>query len=410
MFFSLRIALASLTSHKLRTILAMLGIFLGALALTGVRHVSLSMVRMAEMETERLGPNLFMAAAGQSRFMRGPGGRGGFRVTTFKEADADALIWGIPGALRGTPYSASTMSMSFGGCSMSVQVVASRPNYAEIRLLNIAYGRFFNDTEESVRAAVCVLGNSVAERLFMIPETALGQRVRIGQSGLRVVGILAPMGSDISGTNQDEQVFMPLSTYLRRISNRDWVSGVYIQLAEDADEEMSKDSATRILRDRHKIGPDKPKTRDDFYVMTARDAMTLRIQSLDLVNTLGLISSSLSFAVGGLGILSIMVLLVRSRRLEIGIRRAIGARKSHIIRQFLMEAGIMSATGGLAGVICAMGLLAIIFQVIELPPVIDLSIILQAFLGSVALGLIAGAYPAAQAANIEILDVLRGQE
>jgi len=165
-------------------------------------------------------------------------------------------------------------------------------------------------------------------------------------------------------------------------------------------------AATAIMRARHNIVGGK---RDDFSVLTAEDTMQLKQQALDLVDVLGLISSTLSFAVGGLGILSIMILLVRARRLEIGVRRAMGARKSDIIRQFLLESGMMSAVGGGAGVLAALALLTVVYALGSFPYVYDGWLIAQALAGSALLGLIAGAYPAWQAANVEVLQVLRGK-
>jgi putative ABC transport system permease protein len=144
-------------------------------------------------------------------------------------------------------------------------------------------------------------------------------------------------------------------------------------------------------------------------VLTARDTMQVQQQALDLVQTLGLISSSISFAVGGLGILSIMVLLVRTRRLEIGVRRAVGARRIDIIRQFMLEAALMAGTGGSLGVIFALLLLVIVCQIGNLPLVFEPLLVLGSLAGSVLLGLAAGAYPAWQAAHVEILEVLKSK-
>lgn len=405
---SLRIALSSLSTHKLRTVLAMLGVFLGALALTGVRHVSEAMVRKAEIETEKLGPNLLMAMSGKIRFTRGD-----FRsqptFKNFKVADALAVMRGLPSAALGVPYIAKTENIRFGRTRVACQLVATWPDYPRVRSFAPDIGRFFSQEEEDARAMVCVLGRAIATRLFGDPEKAVGQRVFLFRAGLTVVGVMEEKGSDISGANQDEQVFVPLSTFMRRLANRWHISGVYIQLADGADFEDAKATAETILRRQHGVGPGTPKP-DDFTVLTAKDTMRLKQQALDLVQTLGVISSSLSFAVGGLGILSIMVLLVRARRMEIGIRRAVGARRRDIVRQFLIESGAMSCAGGAAGVLTALALLVVVYRLGDFPYVFDPLLILQALAGSAVLGLAAGAYPAWQAGSVQILDVLRNKE
>ncbi len=405
--FSLKIALSSLAVHKLRAVLAMLGVFVGALALTGVQHLSLAMVRKAEIETEKLGPNLFMATAGQVRMRPGGSTRLPRNARTFKESDAYALMHLMPSALEGAPFANAEMPVRYKGIKIACQLVGTLPGYTRVRAFKPAWGRFFTSEEADLSAKVCVLGHSIAERLFNDPDKAVGQEVFFHRAMAKVVGVMEKKGSDITGTNQDEQVFVPLSTFLRRFSNRDWITGVYIELAEGADPEAAKETATQILRKRHHIQPGQD---DDFSVLTAKDTMQLQQQALDLVGTLGLISSSVSFAVGGLGILSVMVLLVRARRLEIGVRRAVGAKRGQIIRQFLFEAGLLSGTGGTLGVGAALILVAVVYAFGGFPFVFSPKLITGTLVGSGLLGLGAGAYPAWQASRFEVLEVLSAPE
>lgn len=407
MLLSLKIALQALATHKLRTVLAMLGVFLGALALTGVRHVSKAMVRQAEIEVEKLGPNLFAVMAGQVRFARGGGARTAGGANSFQYEDALALIRSVPGVVKAVPVVLRNMPMRSGNTTVQCQMVGTWADYPAVRNFQADLGRFFTPEEERERAKVAVLGLKIAQRLFGDPQKAVGQVVYVYRAGLTVVGVMEEKGSDISGTDQDEQVFVPISTYMRRMANQTWVTGVFMQMAEGTDFAQTKASATALMRVRHSITGGK---RDDFSVLTAEDTMQLKQQALDLVDVLGLISSTLSFAVGGLGILSIMILLVRARRLEIGVRRAMGARKRDIIRQFLLESGVMSAVGGGAGVLTALALLTVVYAVGNFPYVYDGWLIIQALAGSALLGFAAGAYPAWQAANVEVLQVLRNKE
>lgn len=406
MHFSLRIALASLATHKLRAALAMLGVFLGALALTGVQHMSLAMVRKAEAEVEKLGPNLFMARAGQLRFRRA-GVRVGAEPHTFTLLDAGALASGMPAVLAAAPFTARNMPVRRGDSTVTCQLVGTIPGYQEVRSFRPELGRFFTEQENAEAAKVCVLGRTIAERLFRQPEAGLGQEVYFFRAALRVIGIMEVKGADIAGTDQDEQVFVPLATAMRRLGNQDWISGVYLQLGPGTDPQAAKDTALAILRARHHIAPGG---KDDFAVLDAKDTIQLQKQALDLVGVLGLISSSVSFAVGGLGILSIMILLVRARRLEIGVRRAVGARRSDIMLQFVFEAGLLSGAGGLAGVGASLVLVSAVYVLGEFPPVYNPLVITGALAGSAALGLAAGLYPAWQASRLDILTVLRNQE
>jgi len=405
MQFGLRIALASLRTHKLRTALAMLGVFLGALALTGVQHMSAAMVAKAEAEIEKLGPNLFMARSGRLHVRRSGSVRARAEATTFTLADAEALLDHMPAALAGAPFVVEEMPIAAQGTKVQCQLVGTTPGYVGVRSFRPALGRFFTSRENELRAKVCVLGATIAGRLFGRPEAALGREVAFFRARARVIGVMEEKGADITGTDQDEQVFVPVQTFLRRFANQSWISGVYIQLAPGADPEQAKEAATAVLRDRHQIDPAAGEE-DDFSVLTARDTIELQQQALDLVGVLGLISSSLSFAVGGLGILSIMVLLVRARRLEIGVRRAVGARRKDIVLQFLAESGVLSALGGLFGVAAGLVLVLPVYALGDFPVVVLPQVILWTLTGSAGLGLAAGAYPAWQASRLQILEVL----
>lgn len=407
MFLSLKIALSSLAAHKLRALLAVLGVLLGALVLTSVLHVSKAMVRKAEIETENLGPNLFIAVSGQLKFRRDSSASISDLARTFTLSDAQALLDGLAETRDGTPFVSKAMPIRAGRTKVMCRLVAGWPNMPSVRSFKMEYGRFHDWDEEEARAKVCVLGRTIATRLFGNPEEAVGRRVLFYRAELEVIGVMEPKGKDVSGTDQDEQVFVPLSTFMRRMSNQRWVSGTYINLTPGADPELVKAEAGNILRARHRLAPGK---KEDFSFVTAKDVMRLQQQALDLVWTLGLLSSSISFTIGSLGIASIMILLVRARRLEIGVRRAVGARKRDIIRQFYLEAGIMSGAGGFLGVVLSLVIITLVYQFGGFPFLYDPALILGALAASVLFGLAAGSYPAWQASRIEVLEVLRGPE
>jgi putative ABC transport system permease protein len=401
---NLTIAISSLSAHKLRAVLAMLGVFLGALAFTGVQHVSKIMVRQAELETEKLGPNLYAVLAGSVRFTRGGNIRISGHSRTFVLADAQALLDSVPSVLEGTPFVTATMSVRGNGNAVNAQIMACWPNYQGIRSFRPASGRFFTWREVDERAKVCVLGRKIAERLFGKPELAVGRDIYMFRASFRVLGVMEEKGRDVSGTDQDEVLLMPITTYMRRAANQRWISGVYMRLAKDAGLGTVKGAVDAIMRERHKIDPGED---DDFSAMSAADAIKLQRQALDLMTTLGGITSTISFAVGGMGILSIMILVVRSRRVEIGVRRAVGGRRRDIVRQFLFESGLMAAVGGGLGVAVTVILVVVGCSIAKLPIIIDPASLATTLVGSCLLGVAAGAYPAWQAANIEILDVLK---
>lgn len=408
MLLNLRIAIQSLSTHKLRAVLAMLGVFLGALAFTGVQHVSQALELKAEREAEKLGPSLFAALAGQVRFSHGGSLRLGEAQRNFTVSDARAVARGVPSVLSAAAYATATCGVRYGSAATNATLVATWPEYPDIRSFHPELGRFLNQDEEDGRDKVLVLGQTIAERLFGRPEAALGRLVYLNQINFRVIGVMERKGRDLSGANQDEQVFAPLSTYLDRVANQNWINGVFLRLAPGANQgpalRQVEDAARNILRQRHHLTGTRP---DDFTLLTARDTQQVQRQALELVHTLGLIASSVCFGVGGLGILSIMILMVRARRMEIGIRRAVGGRRVHILAQFLFESGLMAGAGGALGVLASVGLTGAVSAFGEMPFVLDPVLLLATLAGSVALGLAAGSYPARQASRLEILDVLR---
>lgn len=402
MLLDLKIALSSLAAHKLRAVLAMLGVFLGALSFNGVQHVAEAMYKGAEAEAEKLGPGLFAAMAGQVRFTRDGAARSQGGQRTFTVQDARALEAGVPGAIGLAPFLSATMPIRSQGVTVNTQMVGTWPGYVQIRSFLPEHGRFISEADVTDMERVAVLGRKIAERLFGDPQAAVGREVQVFRARFVVVGVMEAKGRDLTGTDQDEQTFLPLSTFMRRAANQTWISGAYLRLAEGADVDQAKAAAGAILRERHHLAGKK----DDFSLLTPTDAMQLRREALDLVQTLGVITSVISFAVGAMGILSIMVLMVQARRTEIGIRRAVGGSRGQIIRQFLLEAGIMAGVGGAFGVAGSLILVSVVCAVAGFPYVFEPMFTATTLVGSVLLGLAAGAYPARQAAAIEILDVL----
>lgn len=401
---NMRIAVSSLSAHKLRAILAMLGVFLGALAFTGVQNISQMMVRKAEIATEELGPNLYAVVAGKVRFRRSGSARVFDYARTFTVSDARAIAAGVPSVLNYTPFAVKAMPVRGGGNAVTAQVTAAWETYPEIRRHQADIGRFFTRDEVERSAKVCVLGRKIATRLFGTPEAALNRVIYLYRASFRVIGIMEEKGRDLSGDDQDELLVMPLSTFMRRASNQYWIDGVFMTLAKGADRAMADESVKDIMRRRHRIGPGED---DDFSTLSAKDAIQLQQQALDLMQTLGGISSAVSFAVGGMGILSIMVLMVRARRVEIGIRRAVGGKQGDIVRQFLFEAALMSGVGGTGGVLLSVALAGLVARFGDFPFIADPFVVGGTLISSFLLGILAGAYPAWQAARIQILEVLK---
>ena len=399
---SVRIAARMLSTFKLRTALAILGVFLGALMLTLVLHVLQSVSLQIRQEARRLGSDIITIQPRKVTFLREPHEE--TQTAALTEDDYAAFVTSFPDIALSAPFVLDKLTIGHATIKTSCSATATTAIFPLLRSFTPAVGRFFTESEERTLERVCVLGSSLSERLFGDPGNALGSFISVGVTEFMVIGVMEPKGLDGSGVNLDEQLFFPLQTYIHRLHYRDTLSGIWFTLKNDSSIDAVSASVRTLLRTRHYI-PDYEK--DDFSIVFSKQVNQMRDQAVDLFRPLGYVGSSLSFAIGTLGILSIMTLIVRSRRLEIGVRRAVGATKSHILRQFMLEATLLSSAGGIAGVACALLFTRLIFAGGGLPAVFNPIVASGVCLISSACGMLAGLYPAWRATRIEILDVLK---
>lgn len=400
---NLKIAWRSLCNFRLRTSLAVLGVFLGTFSLIVVSSLSDSLSKKTEMEIENLGKNLLIVRSGIVRRVAS-GTRLLSEATTLTLNDARAIALQSRTVNTISPSSNKPFPVRYGNITLaSVLIVGATPNYTEIRNFNVKEGSFITENDHRDMNKVAVIGSRVAEKLFG-DENPIGKHILIFRVPCQIIGIMEEKGVDISGIDQDNQIFIPLNTYLRRFVNKDFINSIYVQVINDKSIPNAKTEIEEILRKRHKIGGDK---KDDFTVIDLKDVMALKTQTTSMITVLGRISSAVSFLIGGLGILSIMILIVNERRVEIGIRRAVGSRKRDIILQFLMESSFISFIGGMVGVAIGFITSAVIFKISKLPFTISLIGIMLSFAASVAVGILAGIYPSKKATTIQPVDMIR---
>lgn len=400
---NLRIAVRSLYNFKLRTSLAVLGVFLGAFSLIVVSNLSESLAKKTEVEVETLGKNLLIVRSGIVRKV-GTQTRLLSEATNLTIADAEDIMDRSPYINEITPASNRTFPVRYGNITLtSVLVVGTTPNFTEVRNFHVKEGSFFRDEDNKNLERVVVLGSRVSEKLFG-DKNPIGEYIYIYRVPCQVIGVMESKGVDISGVDQDNQLFMPLNTYLRRFVNKEFINNIYVQVLREEFISNTKKAIEELLRKRHKI---KEGQKDDFTVIDLKDVMALKTQAMSTIAVLGRISSVVSFTIGGLGILSIMILIVNERRVEIGIRRAVGSRKRDIMLQFLMEASFISLTGGMVGVVMGFIASVIIFKLSELPFTVSPMGFVISFFASVTVGILAGIYPSKRATTIQPVDIIR---
>jgi putative ABC transport system permease protein len=400
---NLKIARRSLVQFKWRTSLAVLGVFFGTFSLIIVSNLSGSLAVKTEQEIDSLGTNLLIVRSGIVRRV-GAGTPLMSQATNLTPEDARAIKDSIPSVAALSAAGYKTFPVRYGNVSLKgILVGGVEPNFQDIRNFHAREGSFISEQDNLDRNKVAVLGRTVVEKLFG-DEDPIGKYILIWRVPFQVIGIMEEKGSDVSGADQDNQIFIPLQTFLKTLVNKTNVSNIFVQITRDDLIPATKTDMEALLRKRHKIGPGQ---NDDFAVIDMKDVMALKTQAMDLITVLGRIAAAVSFIIGGLGILSIMILIVNERKLEIGIRRAVGSRKRDIILQFLIESSIISLAGGTIGVFSGALLSVVLLRVLKYPFSLSLAGLAIAFGASVLVGILAGIYPSKKATQFEPVDIIR---
>jgi len=402
---NLKIALGSLGNFKLRTALAVLGVFFGTFSLVVVGNLSDSLALKTEQEIANLGNNLIIVVSGQIR-RHGPNIPLISRATNLTLGDAEAIANALPAAARVSPSGFKAFPIRRGSTVLkAVAVNGVTPDFSEVRNFEIAEGSPITEEDDRLQRKVALIGRTTAEKLFG-EENPVGKTILIWRVPCQIIGVMAEKGADIAGNDQDNQLFIPLKTFLRNFVNQENVNIIYVQAASVEAIDPLRGEIEALLRVRHGIRRDM---KDDFSVVDLKEVTALKSQAMDLISVLGRIAAAASFLIGALGILSIMILIVNERRVEIGIRRAVGSRKRDIILQFLMESSFISVSGGAIGMAAGLLMSLAIARVLRYPASISVLGLLTAFAASVASGILAGIYPSLKATTIHPVDIIRSK-
>ncbi len=392
-----------MAAQKLRTMLSVLGIVVGVGAVVLMVSAGNGAEKRILDRIREMGTNLIIVNAGQTRIIAGRQ-RQIATVTTLVPEDARTIVKDCPSVLLAAPSSSKKLSAKFEAETTNTNVVGMTADGFLIRNIKIASGRFFDADESRGRRRVAVLGPTVARNLFDGIDP-IGLSFRIGRVPFEVIGVTQAKGTDANGVDQDDLIIVPLETAMRRLFNVTNVDMIYIQARNSNALSRAEAEIRETLRQLHRLRT-KP---DDFTIQNQATLLeTEQATSREMTLLVGSVSG-ISLLVGGVGILAVMLISVRERTHEIGLRRAIGALRRDIRNQFLLEAVILSGAGGFLGVLLGVSGALTLSRLGYWETVISWPAAGVGFIFSVTLGIVFGIYPALRAADLEPIEALRAE-
>jgi len=399
---SILIALEGLKVNKLRSLLTMLGIIIGVAAVVAMVSIGLGVQQKIQNSIAGLGSNLLIVMPGSSKPTGGVRQAAGSNITLTNQ-DSKAIAREISGINYIAPTVSQQYQIIYGNQNWNTSVTGTTPEYLQIRNYTIAEGSFFSSNDENARSRVAILGQTVATSLFGA-VSPVGKTVRINKAPFRVVGVLESKGQSSMGQDQDDLVLVPLSTAQERLMGITYLNSISIQVESDKVIDKVQQDITVLLRNRHRLAV---AATDDFSVRNLTALMATAKETTGTITIFLGAVAAISLLVGGIGIMNIMLVSVTERTREIGIRKALGATYKNILLQFLIEAIVISVTGGLVGILLGVGAAYAVSYFATWQTVISALAIVVAFGVTVLIGLFFGIYPARKAALLEPIDALR---
>jgi putative ABC transport system permease protein len=394
---SILLALRSIRRNLLRSFLTILGIVIGVSAVITMVTLGNGATLAVQNQISGLGTNLLQIRPGQRM---GPGSGG---APTFKDTYVDAIAQQIGGIYAVAAEGRATATVVAGGRNWSSSVIGSTNEWLKTGNWQLATGREFTAEEIRAGAAVCIIGATVRRELFGNADP-MGELMRVKEFSCEIIGVLASKGQGAFGNDQDDMVLVPLNTLQRRITGSKRIGTLLVSMADGSEPERVKASLRQLLRELRKLSP---ADEDNFNILDTKQlADTLSGTTQVMTMLLGAVAG-VSLLVGGIGIMNIMLVSVTERTREIGLRLAIGALEREVLLQFLIEAVVLAALGGLIGIALATLASVVLAGVMGVPYVFNVSVNLLSFVFSAGIGVVFGYFPARRAARLDPIEALR---
>ena len=397
-----KIALRALANNKLRAFLTMLGIIIGVASVIAMLAIGQGSKKSIQQQISEMGSNMIMIHPGAE--MRGGVRRDPSAMQTLKLENYEKLSEECTYLSGISPNVSSSGQLVAGANNYPSSVSGVSMDYLTIRQLTVEQGEMFTENDIRTAAKVCVIGKTIVDNLFPDGSDPIGKVIRCNQIPFRVIGVLKSKGYNSMGMDQDDVVLAPYSTVMKRLLAQTYLSGIFASALTEEMTEEAVDEITTILRREHKL---KETDADDFTIRTQQELSSMLNTTTDLMTTLLACIAGISLVVGGIGIMNIMYVSVTERTREIGLRMSVGARGVDILSQFLIEAILISITGGLIGVIIGCGASFMIKAIAHWPVFIQPWSVLLSFLVCTVTGVFFGWYPAKKAADLDPIDALR---
>lgn len=397
-----KIALRALANNKLRAFLTMLGIIIGVASVIAMLAIGQGSKKSIQQQISEMGSNMIMIHPGAE--MRGgvrqdPSAMQTLKLENYEKLSEECTY--LSGISPNVSYSGQLVA---GANNYPSSVSGVSMDYLTIRQLTVEQGEMFTENDIRTAAKVCVIGKTIVDNLFPDGSDPIGKVIRCNQIPFRVIGVLKSKGYNSMGMDQDDVVLAPYSTVMKRLLAQTYLSGIFASALTEEMTEEAVDEITTILRREHKL---KETDADDFTIRTQQELSSMLNTTTDLMTTLLACIAGISLVVGGIGIMNIMYVSVTERTREIGLRMSVGARGVDILSQFLIEAILISITGGLIGVIIGCGASFMIKAIAHWPVFIQPWSVLLSFLVCTVTGVFFGWYPAKKAADLDPIDALR---
>jgi putative ABC transport system permease protein len=405
---SMRIAFRALTMNKLRSALTMLGIVIGVASVIATVAIGSGATQRIQDQIASIGSNIIIITPGSTSSSGVRLGTG--NAVTLSEADARDIPAQCPDVAVAAPYVRGGAQVVNGNNNWATSVYGVTPDYLTIRQLSVADGAEFTQQDVDSANKVAVLGKTLVDNLFGGADP-IGQPIRIKNVPFTVVGVLTPKGQSAQGQDQDDVVLLPISSAKRKVigaksANADAVDTIMMQAKSGAQIQAALDEAQALLRQRHHLQASED---DDFSIRNLQELFAAQEASSSIMAMMLAAVASVSLVVGGIGIMNIMLISVRERTREIGLRQAIGAKTRDILTQFLVEAITLSIAGGFAGVLLGISVSALISRLAGWATSVGPGAVALAVFFSALVGIGFGYYPARKAAFLDPIEALRSE-